>query len=243
MKHNSDEIKIQSTTDYSIFKQLLGNRPLNKGLLASLHQTIEEDGDFLKVNEILVNEKMEVIDGQHRLKVAEDRGIPIYYKIASGLRLSHARIFNSRKREWTARDYLHAYLTEGNRDAQILSDFMEEYKFSVAVSVRLLMKDSSAESMRKFRNGKFEIVDLTYAQDIAGLLSTLRDHSPDYAFAHAACIKAVMMMYEKMPDPKVFEKQLVKYGTTITRRVSPKDYLRQFQLILDMGGKSVVALL
>lgn len=236
-----EETKVLSTTNYDQFVKLNGNRNYNKGLLISIMESVENDGDYLKYNPILVNEKMEIIDGQHRLKVAEQAGVPIYYIVGEGLRLKHAQIFNSRKRQWTSIDFLQSFIAQGDRDAQVLADFMDEYKISVAIAVKLLSKSVTQTSMRKFREGKFVVVDANWAEDVAGILSTIREHSPDYAFAQNACIKAVTIMYDKLPDPKVFEKKLTQYQSTITRRNSPKDYLRQFELILNAGndGKQI----
>lgn len=232
-----NEGQIQSTTNYDQFVKLDGNRVYNKGLLIAIGESIENDGDYLQYNPILVNEKMEIIDGQHRLKVAEQAGVPIFYIVGEGLRLKHAQIFNSRKRQWTSMDFLHSFIAQGDRDAQALADFMSSYKISVAIAVKLLSKSITQTAMRRFREGKFEIVDANWAEDAAGLLSTIREHSPDYAFAHNACIKAVSIMLGKLSDPKVFEKKLTQYQFTITRRNSAKDYLRQFELILNSGNE------
>lgn len=231
------EVLIHKTEEYDLFKQLEGNRPLNKGLIRSLHESIENDGNYLQYNPILVNEDMEVIDGQHRLKVAKELEKPIYYIVAEGFRLKQAQILNSRKRDWKAADYLHALLAQGDRDAQILNDFMQEYKMSIAICVKLLGKSFTQVPMKRFREGTFTVVDIAWAQNAAGLLSTIREHSPDYAFAHTACIQAVARMMDILPDPKVFEKKLTQYQMTITRRASARDYLRQFELILNSGGE------
>lgn len=232
------EERILSTTDYDQFIKLDGNREYNKGLLTVLSESIQNDGDFLKYNPILVNEKMEIIDGQHRLKVAKSLGVTVYYIVGEGLRLTHAQVFNSRKRQWTSTDFLHSFVSMGDRDAQALSDFMGAYRLSVAISVKLLSKSISAGSMKRFREGKFEVVDAAWAENAAGLLSTIREYSPDYAFAHNACIKAVTIMLDKLADPKVFERKLTQYNNTITRRPAAKDYLRQFELILNAGSDS-----
>lgn len=243
LKDKQEEIKILSTTDYGIFNKLLGNREYNKGLLVVLEESILNDGDYLRFNPILVNEKMEVIDGQHRLKKAEDLEKPIFYIIGHGLTLRHAQIFNSRKRGWVAKDFLQSYLAEGKRDYQILDDFCKEYKFSIAIGVKFLTHSRNQEGMRLFREGKLYVKDIAFAENAAGLLSTIRDHTPDYCYAQSSCQNAVMRMIEVLPKPRVFEEKLNQYQTTITRRNSLKDYLKEFQLILDMGQSSGVKLI
>lgn len=234
---------IQATTKYGMFKNLEGNRPLNKGLLRVINESVRNDGNYLQYNPIIVNEKMEVIDGQHRLKVAEELEKTIYYIVADGFTLHQAQILNSRKREWRAIDFLNSYIVEGKRDYQEIYPFMEEYLLSLSIAVKLLSKQYGQAPMNRFRAGNFVVVDKAWAENAAGLLSTIRDHSPDYAFAHGACIRAVGHLLDVLSDPKVFERQLARYQQTITRRVSVKDYLKQFQLILDMGGDSGIKLL
>jgi len=233
-----EEIKVLSTTEHEIFKKLEGNRPYNKGLLNALEESMLNDGDYLRYNPILVNEKMEVIDGQHRLKKAKDLNKPIYYIIAKGFGLKQAQILNSRKRDWKAIDYLNAFIAQHDPEAKILKEFCDEYRLSISIGVKLLSKIPGNEAMKKFREGKFVVKDLTWAQDAAGILLTIRRHSPDYAFARSACISAVFQMMNKLPTPRLFEEQLEKYQVTVTQRASAKEFLNQFQLILDMGGES-----
>ena len=70
--------QIHWTTDYDIFKQLLGNREINYNHVRRLIKSMQEE--YLIVP-IQVNEKMEVIDGQHRIAACKELGFPIYYMI------------------------------------------------------------------------------------------------------------------------------------------------------------------
>lgn len=242
---SKEEVKIQSTTNYEQFKKLLGNRPINKSLIVSIRESINNDGNYLMYNPIIVNEEMEIIDGQHRLEAAQQEGKPIYYVVAKGMRLRQAQVLNSKKRQWIATDYLHSYLAEKRPDYIVLKELIDEYKFSVPVCVKFLSKSFHESAMRKFRDGSFEIVDRNWAEDGLGLLSTIREYSPDYAYVQSSCQRATALMLDKLQEakkPRLFEDQLKRYQTTITRRNSAKDYLKEFQLILDMGGDNRVKL-
>lgn len=230
------------TTNYNQFKKLEGNRPFNKGLIVALLESIQNDGNYLQYNPIIVNDKMEVIDGQHRLKVAEDLSLPIYYIVAKGLKLNETRVLNSQKRNWTSADYLNAFIIQGDRDAMELRDFMKEYKFTIAIAVRILSGSESADKMKDFRAGKFEIKDMDWAHEVASLLSLIRDYSPDYAHGHTACLRAVMRLHDELKDPKRFERKLKQYNAIITRRPSTKDYLKQFESILNAGESKQISL-
>lgn len=228
--------QVFETTDYDQFVVLEGNRPINKGLILAIEQSIHDDGNYLQYNPIIVNEHNEVIDGQHRLAVAKKMGVSVYGIVAPGMKLRQTQTLNSKKRAWISADYLHALITQGNRDAMLVRELMNEYKFSVAIVVRCLGLTAEGSIMQKFRDGKFVVKDREKGEDLLGVLSTIRDHSPDYAFAHSACLKAVISMMEKVTDPKVFQRKLEQYNQVITRRASPKDYLSQFENIIKAGG-------
>lgn len=240
------EIKIEKTISYGKFKQLKGNRPINKGLLTAIRESINNDGNYLMYNPIIVNEKMEIIDGQHRLEAARLEASYIYYIVADGMKIRQAQVLNSKKRQWSSNDFLQSYLVEGKRDYETLNVLMNEYKFSIAIVVKFLAQQFHKPAMDRFRDGHLLIVDQDWAENAMGLLSTVRDYSPDYAYAQSSCQRAVAVLLNglmKSGKPRLFEDQLKRYQTTITRRNSIKDYLKEFQLILDMGGDNKVKLI
>ena len=60
--------QIQETTDYKIFKGVVGNRVINSTNVANITKSIAKE-NLLAQNPILVEEEtMRVLDGQHRLE-------------------------------------------------------------------------------------------------------------------------------------------------------------------------------
>ena len=86
--------KVYKTNDLSIFKQIGGNRVPNLQHIKRLSQSISVYG--MKCNPILVNEQMEVIDGQHRLAAAKEANSFVYFVVVKGLSLIH--IWRCRRR-------------------------------------------------------------------------------------------------------------------------------------------------
>ena len=78
--------KFYQTSDLSIFKQIDGNRIPNLQHIKRLADSIRVYG--MKCNPILVNERMEVIDGQHRLMAAKEAESFVYYIIVNGYSLN-----------------------------------------------------------------------------------------------------------------------------------------------------------
>ena len=84
----------KETTDYKRFKFLINNRQTARNHINRLKDAITKNPDILSVQPILVNEKMEIIDGQHRFTAASELGLPIHYTVVKGLDISTARDMN-----------------------------------------------------------------------------------------------------------------------------------------------------
>jgi ParB-like chromosome segregation protein Spo0J len=70
--------EILKTSDYTLFRTIEGNRNINLLHLNRLRQSMLEKYLFTI---IIVNENMEIIDGQHRFTVCRELGLPVYYVI------------------------------------------------------------------------------------------------------------------------------------------------------------------
>src|SRR5689334_746420 len=104
---------IYQTTDYDQFQLIAGNRSLNKANLKKLTASMKEEHLLIP---IIVNEKMEIIDGQHRFVAAKDLNKPVYYIINIGYGLSQVKRANTVGVNWTNEDFLATYREEGNEN-------------------------------------------------------------------------------------------------------------------------------
>lgn len=233
-KKQAQGVEIFSTTDYDQFKTVLGNRSIHQPHLRRLILSIEKN-NLLPENPILVNEKMEVIDGQHRLLAAKALGLSIYYMIAASIGLEETQMLNANNRSWLTQDYLNAYIAIGKKDYIRLNEFANEYRISIPIAIRILggLSRNNGTALRKFRDGLFVIEDYEYAERLASLIGEVRRHSPDTAFTHKPCVRALDILLTKIGDPKIFTDQLQRYQQVITRRPSIKDYLLQFENIIN----------
>ena len=78
-------MQVYQSVNYAQFQPIDGNRTILQHHLKRLKKSMEEN--FL-ISPILVNEKMEIIDGQHRFEAAKSLGLPIYFFIVQGYGLS-----------------------------------------------------------------------------------------------------------------------------------------------------------
>lgn len=156
--------KIQSTTDHDQFVFLELNRQIIWSHITKLKMAIEEK-NLLHCQPIVVNEFMEVIDGQHRLIAAKKLKVPIYYMVVKGLTIEDAIILNITAATWDNYDYLRYYVKAGNPDYKKLQEFDAD-GHALGNSVGLLYErraKASTEAMRNFRAGKFKVNNMTYA--------------------------------------------------------------------------------
>lgn len=128
---------IKKTTDYKIFKRVQGNRPVDVNHVKSLISSVAQK-NLLENIPLIVNDKMEVIDGQHRLEVSKAMGIPVYYISVPKADISDIRRLNSYSRPWSVFDYLDSYIDLGKTDYKQLKSFASKYSLSISNALIIL---------------------------------------------------------------------------------------------------------
>ena len=89
-KGNDEAVKsIFKTYDYDKFTIMEDNRKIYDGHVKDMEDNISRIG-YVSGKPILVNEKFEIIDGQHRYIACRDLNEPIYYSIEEGATASLA---------------------------------------------------------------------------------------------------------------------------------------------------------
>ena len=125
------------TKDYSKFKKIRGNRPVDQTHVNALKKLIADKD--LK-DPIRVNKKNEVIDGQHTLQARKELGLVIpYIVIDSDDPLDVARL-NTGRKNWSMDHYLEHHCARGKMDYKICRVKMDAYGLPVAEAMVLLLK-------------------------------------------------------------------------------------------------------
>lgn len=123
---NGEEIPvIQVTKDYSIFKRMEGNREVTARRASKIRKSIEEIGYV--PNPIIVNENMEIIDGQGRLEALKSLELPVFYIVVPGLALKDCISMNVNSTKWGVKDYIMSFAETGNEDYKRLLNLIESY--------------------------------------------------------------------------------------------------------------------
>jgi hypothetical protein len=128
--------KVYTTSDLNIFKSIDGNRVPNLIHVNRLTESIKKYG--MKCNPILVNENMEVIDGQHRLLAAKNANASVYFIIIPGSNLDDVHTLNLNQKNWNRKDFMEGYARMGLMPYIKLQAFVksnDDYTFNDCVAL------------------------------------------------------------------------------------------------------------
>lgn len=170
----------ESTTDYSKFHILLGNRRVNKAHVGNLAKSMALYPDLFAIRPILVNKQFEVIDGQHRLQAAKNLGVPVWYEVGGDIKTEDAVILNEHQRNWTALDYARSYAARGSEDYK---EFLRAHEAHPLVPLHVIMRylgGPSKDQMSNFRRGDFKSITADIGEVYLEMLEELIELYPRF---------------------------------------------------------------
>lgn len=168
--------KVYKTNDLSIFKSIDGNRVPNLQHIKRLSKSISVYG--MKCNPILVNEQMEVIDGQHRLAAAKEANSFVYFIIVDGYDLKDVHTLNLNQKNWTKKDFMEGYANMGVESYVKLRKFsFKNTDFSFTDCISLCQNKSGKDTpSQKFEEGTWKAGDFNIAQDYANKIRMIKPY-------------------------------------------------------------------
>lgn len=116
MGYGKEAGKVYKTKDYNIFKLMNGNRDFDAHG-KKLVRSVERWGIIMP---IIVNENMEIVDGQGRLYAAKETGVEVPYIIKPKLNIKTCLEINTQQKGWTYKDYIKSFADQGNNDYKTL---------------------------------------------------------------------------------------------------------------------------
>lgn len=171
----SEIAQIQSTTDYSKFKFMTGNRLVDKSNVRRLKDGMIRYPDLFPTQPILVNANMFIIDGQHRFEAAKDLDLPVYYVVNDAATISTARHMNVTQRSWTIMDFARSYAEGGNKNYEQFLHMTKKFPSIPASIIILYMEGDEKHRLNNlFREGLFNIEDIDESLDNLEKLNTVR---------------------------------------------------------------------
>lgn len=170
-----DNTTYAKTTDYGRFKSIVGNRKLKEAHVANLVRAFDADAIAIQYNPVTINEKWEVIDGQHRIAALKKLQLPVYYLMQPGLTLENVIALNSGKKAWTPEDFAHSWIERGNKEYETYLWFKDSYGINHDILLRYLSLESPLTS-QMFKDGKLKVVDFDRSVKLCEDLISLRPY-------------------------------------------------------------------
>jgi len=133
--------QVNSTNDYSMFKTLQGNRNVNKLHVKRLKESFRQ---AYLLSPIVVNEKYEIIDGQHRFQAAMEMNLPINFIVCNHYSLKEVQMLNTNMTNWKKIDYLNAYCDLNFPEYLKFRNFMRRFPEFGMASCETILTDSLA---------------------------------------------------------------------------------------------------
>jgi hypothetical protein len=238
---------IYSTFDYSQFKTLQGNRSINEINVKRLVASFEK---AYLLNPVLVNEKLQIIDGQHRFEAAKRMGLPINYIIAEKYSNNEVHLLNSNMRNWGKMDFLKAYCDLGNENYILMREFISDFPEFPFTTCDMIIANSvngtnipngTINSSRVFENGDMVIKDISKAYGVANKLRVLKPYYKGYN--RASFVRAMIVLLKKEHfDFNLFIQKLSLQPTSLVDCVSVGKYHELIEDIYNYRNRNKVSL-
>lgn len=205
---------VYRTKNYKMFKRIDGNRGVRRIRLNKIIASIKKVG-YVQ-SPIIVNEKMEVIDGQGRLEALKELGFPVDYIIVNGIGISECRAMNINQENWKLVDYIKSYAETGNESYIYLENLMKSYTKIGITAINNAVTGLASMDAEKIKDEKFvctkedyekAIKILDYEKQFVPIVRKMQGRA-DYIYI------AIGFCYENksVDNEKLFKKMSEKYG-------------------------------
>ena len=241
-------MEVLQTKNYEIFNKLQGNRAVNHANKERLKDSFKKN---YVISPILVNENLQIIDGQHRLQAAKELGLPVYYIISKGTGLKEVQVLNVNQKNWAIDDYVDGYIDMGKDNYRIYKTFRKQFNLPATQTIEILEGSSSSGSKKdkvnfknhvhNFKNGNLKIKNLKESERVAKAISSC---SPFYEGYKRKTFVAAMMGILKKDNFEIdtFLYKLSKYNNLMQDCVNVTAYTELIEEIYNYRNRNKINL-
>lgn len=214
---------IMVTENYDMFRKIGGNRKINKTNYAKIVKSMKEEQLIIP---IVVNEKYEIIDGQHRFTACEDLGKPVYFYMVRGYGLEQVKRANIASSNWKKENYLDMFVAEGNEVYKEFEEIKERYDLNISNLLKIFAIVQEKQSARvgyEFENGTFT---LDGKMEVLRFLTALEDFNFFKFYKSNNFLIAFTRLYFKSEyDHDKMKTKLITHRNSLEKRSTSDEYL------------------
>ncbi len=251
LTHHPSAVAVFKSPDYENFTMIKGNRPLNQKKIDRIIKEINAGNDILDISPIhvkLVDEKLAIMDGQHRFFIAKKLKRAVHYIIVPDQKTMHEiAVNNSNVEKWKQQDFINCYIQNGNEHYIKLQVFIDLYNFNIGTSVRLLSNGTpGTEGTNQvlteiFEYGNFKVTHWDESVKIAEMCK-LFAASPIYndrsfVIAIYRIYKAGIVTIESVAEA------FRKYPELLIKQVNYKNYIINLEQIANKNKQKRIVII
>jgi hypothetical protein len=247
--HTASTVAVFQTDKYNNFVMINGNRPLNLNKINKIIKEIEGGNDMLQYYPIqvhVVDNKLEIIDGQHRFFICKKLKRQVHYILVSETKTIHdiARV-NTNVEKWTNGNFINSYITAGNKNYTIIKNFLDTYGIGLGITLSLLHHGTPGADhggtnglIDAFQNGKYLVINQQKATQFAETCKRFDFfkswNSRGFLIAIQRIIKANLITIDEV------HASVSKHPDQLVTCATGKDYILNLERIMNIGKKQRV---
>ena len=223
---------LQCTDEYDLFKTCGEQRLLRPALVAKITRSMKRLG-FVATTPIVVNEQMEIIDGQHRFQAAKNLGIPFYFLVDDRLKVGDVREMAKAAAAWSFDDYVTSHVRQGNADYIRLRDLKELSGLGWSAFMHGAFADYRGRE-EDIALGRFNLSERKEAE-IIDFLAKFDIFKPIYKYwMHRGFVVACAIIFSHANyDHEQMKARLEYQSTRLVRCANAEDYVKLLESIYN----------
>jgi hypothetical protein len=228
--------EILTTFDYDKFSVLAANRGINQFHVDKIAESMLKKQ---LVCPILVNEKYEIIDGQHRYFACMKSKLPIYYVMADGYGYKEVMTLNIRQKNWSILDFFKHYLELKYPEYIKLDNLAAEFNIGALAILRFTGIKGGENggylfSSMSIKEGNLKVTNEKRLVGLLNLYSEIKDY---WDFSHVSAFQIALRRVEgnKNFNLKQFKEQCHKHHEILKKRHDEKLACMEFQKLYNFG--------
>jgi len=216
------------TVDYNAFKIISFNRQINPRNLSRIVTQAQKDFK-LHLFPIIVNENMEIIDGQHRFTACKTHGWPVYYIKMPGKSATVEEVYslNIVGKKHTLSDKIQMLYLAG--DAEISKAFVLADRFPKVAASDIVMlcvsHQSSGKTLDSVNRGEYKV---TRFREAGELLLALEASTLPERFTNRTIFAVATLCVHNNIKPSQLMSQIEKYKHLVKPYKTKDDVRRNY---------------
>jgi hypothetical protein len=194
--------QVYETTDYDVFRFRPDNRRIKENI--KLRESLKRVGIL---SPIVVNEKMEIIDGQGRVTLAMKLRIKVPYIVKNGFCKREIIELNTSGNKWEIVDFIETYASEGIDEYEKMWLLLERYDVAPGVLCGLAFNTTDGSgAQEKTRNGQLKFVNHDFLVTFLDFYEELTTETIIKTSAQLANSLYTLYRLEKFNGDRIFQK-------------------------------------